>query len=322
MEKVCRSVADVARDLVLLTPKLGITCPHCKTHVKGNELIPLDDAPDYFEYRAGGKLQPVLGSEQREMSAMSQMMILPVHKGITPAQLVQSVEDAKDHPLLDLYNMCVTTHNMGPHAGQKTYVWGAGNPNTAKVLMIGEAPGWQEDKFGIPFIGDAGQWLSSVLNACGISRALDVLLINTVCTVPDRLTNSTEIGKPRSVDMLEQRPRVIKIIEILKDRPGNPLKAVVCLGKYPWAQLTEQKRLFNAYKTGEEMNMRDITVGRIKGWHGDGVPDVNVPVLATYHPSFIMRTASNAGKPPSQVPELVEYFETFKNLGEKINGKR
>ena len=64
-------------------------------------------------------------------------------------------------------------------------VFSDGNPETAKAILIGEAPGENEDKTGTPFVGRAGKLLNEFLEKAGISRAEDLYIINTVkCRPP------------------------------------------------------------------------------------------------------------------------------------------
>jgi len=64
-------------------------------------------------------------------------------------------------------------------------VFSDGNPETAKAVLIGEAPGENEDLTGTPFVGRAGKLLNEFLEKAGISRASDLYIINTVkCRPP------------------------------------------------------------------------------------------------------------------------------------------
>lgn len=64
-------------------------------------------------------------------------------------------------------------------------VFSDGNAN-AKILLIGEAPGADEDKTGIPFVGRAGKLLTSLIEECGFSRKNDFYICNTVkCRPPE-----------------------------------------------------------------------------------------------------------------------------------------
>ena len=69
---------------------------------------------------------------------------------------------------------------------RKNVVFSDGNPSTAKIVLIGEAPGEMEDETGRPFVGRAGQLLDDFLAQAGISRDEDVYIINTVkCRPPE-----------------------------------------------------------------------------------------------------------------------------------------
>ena len=64
-------------------------------------------------------------------------------------------------------------------------VFSDGNPNTAKAVLIGEAPGENEDLSGTPFVGRAGKLLNEFLEKAGISRENELYIINTVkCRPP------------------------------------------------------------------------------------------------------------------------------------------
>ncbi len=73
-------------------------------------------------------------------------------------------------------------------------VFSDGNGNSAKAILIGEAPGENEDKTGIPFVGRAGKLLNEFLEKTGISRENDLYIINTVkCRPPkNRVPSDTE----------------------------------------------------------------------------------------------------------------------------------
>ena len=75
-------------------------------------------------------------------------------------------------------------------------VFSDGNPETAKAILIGEAPGENEDKTGTPFVGRAGKLLNEFLEQAGISREKDLYIINTVkCRPPKNRVPSDEEKK-------------------------------------------------------------------------------------------------------------------------------
>ena len=72
-------------------------------------------------------------------------------------------------------------------------VFSDGNPSTAKIVLIGEAPGETEDLTGVPFVGRAGQLLNEFLENAGISREDDLYMINTVkCRPPENRVPTDE----------------------------------------------------------------------------------------------------------------------------------
>src|SRR5947199_473030 len=97
-------------------------------------------------------------------------------------------------------------------ATRTTVVFGAGNAN-ADLMFVGEAPGANEDKQGLPFVGLAGQMLDTLLGEVGLDRK-DVFVTNVLkCRPPgnrDPQPDEIEICKPylfRQIDLIE--PKVI-----------------------------------------------------------------------------------------------------------------
>src|SRR4030066_810196 len=86
--------------------------------------------------------------------------------------MAEFLEDISDCPKC---NLCKSRSRV---------VLGAGN-KAAEIIFVGEAPGVQEDKQGIPFVGPAGQFLDQLLKSIELDRA-DVYITNTVkCRPPD-----------------------------------------------------------------------------------------------------------------------------------------
>lgn len=140
--------------------------------------------------------------------------------------------------------------------GRKNIVFGVGNPQ-ADLMFIGEGPGADEDRTGEPFVGAAGQMLTKIIGAMGLSRD-DVYIANVVkCRPPENRTPF--------VDEIEQcYPYLRKQIEAV-----NP-KVIVTLGG-PAAQ-----------------TIIGVTTGitRLRGtWCKYG----SIPVMPTFHPSYIIR---------------------------------
>lgn len=142
------------------------------------------------------------------------------------------------------------------HKGRNKFVFGSGNPE-ADVMVIGEGPGAEEDKQGLPFVGRAGQLLTDILKAINFSRD-EVYIGNIVkCRPPENRT-------PTSIEMEKCIPYLKKQIELIKP------KAILCLG------LTAVQGLLK--KKDSLTNMR----GKIFNYEG-------IRVMVTYHPAALLR---------------------------------
>lgn len=96
-------------------------------------------------------------------------------------------------------------------------VFSDGNPETAKAILIGEAPGENEDKTGTPFVGRAGKLLNEFLEKAGISREKDLYIINTVkCRPPQNRV-------PKDEEKAACENYLLKQIEII-----NPKVMIFC----------------------------------------------------------------------------------------------
>jgi DNA polymerase len=138
-------------------------------------------------------------------------------------------------------------------------VFGVG-PIGAQVCFIGEAPGADEDRQGEPFVGAAGQLLNKIIAACGMKRE-EVYICNILrCRPPGNRT-------PKSDEAANCRGFLDRTLEII-----GP-KYIVCLGAVAANNLLDMK----------------ISVGKMRGrfWDYQGVP-----VICTYHPSYLLRSES------------------------------
>ena len=97
---------------------------------------------------------------------------------------------------------------------RETMVFATGNPE-ARVMLIGEAPGYQEEKEGEPFVGPAGQKLDDILKAMGLSRE-EVYISNIVKFRPGMARQTTNNRKPTPEEMEVCLPFVRAEISIVK----------------------------------------------------------------------------------------------------------
>lgn len=136
---------------------------------------------------------------------------------------------------------------------------GTGNPS-ARVVILGEAPGENEAKKGVPFIGKAGNLLTAILTAAGWRRE-DVFITNTIkCRPPgNRDPEPCEAANCRK--FLEMQIRAI-----------DP-EWIICLGRIASVYLLEKEP--------------DTTIGSMRGV----IHEYNGrKVICTYHPSYLLRT--------------------------------
>ena len=152
---------------------------------------------------------------------------------------------------------------------RSTIVFGSGNPRSA-LVFVGEGPGADEDEQGLPFVGRAGQLLTQMIDNTAAREGLpirrsDVYICNVVkCRPPE---NRTPL--PDEMDICGQ----FLYRQLLSIRP----KAICALGS------TAMKALLNS-KEG-------ITKSRGR-WHKWR----DIPVMVTYHPSYLLRQYNQQAK--------------------------
>ena len=148
-------------------------------------------------------------------------------------------------------------------------VFGVGNVNT-EVMFVGEAPGAEEDAKGEPFVGRAGQLMNKIIATMGYQRGA-IYLANVLKCRPDTPGQTYGNRPPRPDEMIACRPCLFEQIDIIQP------KAIVALGA------TAMKGLLDL-----DEPMRDLR-GRWHDYKG-------IPVMATYHPSYLLRNQAPSEK--------------------------
>ncbi len=141
--------------------------------------------------------------------------------------------------------------------GRRQIVFGVGNPN-ADLMFIGEAPGYDEDVQGEPFVGRAGQLLTRIIEAIGLKRE-DVYIANVIKCRPPENRNP----EPDEVEMCE--PFVFRQVETI--RP----KVIVALGTFA------ARALLKTEDPISRLRGRIYTYGHAK-------------LIPTFHPAFLLRS--------------------------------
>ena len=122
-------------------------------------------------------------------------------------------QEIKTKALKEIQNVCMQCTNCELSKTRTSVVFSDGNPD-AKIMLIGEAPGKDEDASGIPFVGRAGRLLNELLEECGISREKDIYICNTIkCRPPENRVPTDEEKQICSPFLMSQinivRPKVI-----------------------------------------------------------------------------------------------------------------
>lgn len=135
-------------------------------------------------------------------------------------------------------------------------VFGSGNIR-ARLVFVGEAPGADEDQQGLPFVGRAGQLLTKMIEAMGLTRK-DVFICNTLkCRPPQN-------RPPKPEEKHNCRPYLLKQLELI-----GP-KIICALGTHAAQTLLETETPISQLR------------GKIHQYAG-------IPMICTFHPAYLLR---------------------------------
>ena len=143
---------------------------------------------------------------------------------------------------------------------RKKFVFGVGDFN-ASLLLVGDAPGEQEDLSGEPFVGRAGKLLDKMLSAINRSRENDVFICNVLkCRPPDNRDPSKE-------EISKCEPYLVNQIDLIQP------KLIVALGRVAGKTLL-----------GVDKSLKDMR-NTIHSYHGTNL-------IVTYHPAALLRNSN------------------------------
>jgi uracil-DNA glycosylase family 4 len=174
---------------------------------------------------------------------------------LSPEAKVQAIAELRERALV-----CVKCPNLVK--SRRNVVFGVGSID-AELMFVGEAPGADEDVQGEPFVGAAGQLLTKMIQAMGLSRQV-VYIANILKCRPDTPGQSYGNRKPTPEEMKTCIPYLHAQIDLIKP------KVLVALGG------TAVEGLLGA--NGGIMKMR----GRWQTYRG-------IPLMPTFHPSYLLR---------------------------------
>jgi len=175
-----------------------------------------------------------------------------------------------------------------------TMVFSTGNPE-ADIMLVGEAPGYQEERQQQPFIGPAGQKLDAILKAMGLSRPQ--IYISNVCKFRPAVKNQTTGNrKPSPEEMAATLPFLRAEIDVVKP------SVIIALGA------TAAEGLLNSNQP----------VGKLRGeWH----QFQGIPLRVTYHPSYLLHQQEGLSEKRKVWEDMLAVMEKMKMpISEKQKG--
>jgi uracil-DNA glycosylase family 4 len=186
--------------------------------------------------------------------------------------------------------VCVKCPNLA--GSRRNVVFGVGDIN-ASVMFVGEAPGMEEDEQGEPFVGRAGQLLTKIIQTMGLDRQ-SVYIANILKCRPDTPGQTTGNRKPKPEEMQNCTPYLNAQIDLIKP------KVIVALGG------SAVEGLFGNAPV------------RITQLRGQYTQFRGIPVMQTYHPSYLLRP--NPVNVKRQVWE--DMLQVMEKLGLPISEKQ
>ena len=156
--------------------------------------------------------------------------------------------------------------------GRRQTVFGVGH-HQAHWMVVGEAPGEQEDAQGEPFVGASGRLLDKMLAALGLTRAMSdppnpprqVYIANTLKCRPPGNRN------PTPEELLRCQPFLQRQVELVQP------KVILAMGRFAVQSLLDSSLPIGQLR------------GKVHAWRG-------VPLVVTYHPAYLLRTPADKGR--------------------------
>jgi DNA polymerase len=152
----------------------------------------------------------------------------------------------------------------GLHKTRTQTVFGVGDEN-ADWMLIGEAPGAEEDRLGDPFVGQAGRLLDNMLAAIDLHRSNNVYIANVLKCRPPGNRN------PEPEEIAQCTPHLLRQIELIKP------KLIVAMGRFAAQTLLNTDASIASLR------------GRLHRYAG-------VPLIVTYHPAYLLRSLPDKSK--------------------------
>lgn len=185
--------------------------------------------------------------------------VLPPLPSLPPPARAAAFEDLRRRAL-----ECQRCPNLA--ASRKNVVFGVGDIQ-AEILFVGEAPGADEDSLGEPFVGKAGELLTRIITAMGLTRE-KVYIANVLKCRPDTPGQFSGNRKPNPEEMETCLPFLQEQIELIQP------KVMVALGATAIEGILGRSPIHVTKVRGQWMQFR------------------NIPLMPTFHPAYLLRNES------------------------------
>jgi uracil-DNA glycosylase family 4 len=179
----------------------------------------------------------------------------------TSPEKIQAITELRERAL-----QCMKCANLA--ATRTNVVFGVGNID-AELMFVGEAPGADEDAAGEPFVGAAGQLLTKMIAAMGLTRD-QVYIGNILKCRPDMPRGSSGNRKPTPEEMQTCIPYLHAQIDLIQPKVLVGLGGTAIEGLLGKSGITKLRGQWHTYR--------------------------GIPLMPTYHPAYLLRNQSNAEK--------------------------
>jgi uracil-DNA glycosylase len=223
------------------------------------------------ELRADTPAGPATGTPLHAGATAGPATGTPLHAGVTAGRATGATARNNDEPAgvttwESLRAEVLACTKCSLHSSRTQGVFGVGS-REAQWLVVGEAPGAEEDRRGEPFVGRAGHLLDAMLKAIGLSRGSNVYIANVLKSRPPGNRD------PKPEEVAACLPYLMRQIELLRPR------VMLAVGRI----------------AAQNLLSTDVPLGRLRGKvHHFG--ELNTPLIVTYHPAYLLRTPGDKRK--------------------------
>lgn len=202
--------------------------------------------------------------------------VIPVHPLPSVAHAADTSTAGLDRESLEAAIRACQRCDLGQ--GRRHAVPGMGDP-APDWLIVGEAPGEEEDRQGLPFVGRAGQLLDRMLAAMQLSREQKVYIANVIKCRPPHNRN------PSPVEVDQCSPYLMRQVALLQPR------IVLAMGRFAAQTVLGQGGCL------PPETLQQMPLGKLRGQvYTAQLGGLKLPVVVTYHPAYLLRSPADKGK--------------------------